>query len=108
MIRHCVLVRRRDDVPSGSWARTMADLGALVEALPGALSIAWGPNVSPEAGMDQGFSEGFVVDFADAAARDAYLVHPDHVRIGERIVAAADQGTAGVLVFDLEVDGDVR
>ena len=104
MIRHCVLVRLRDDVPSGSWGRTMADLAALVDALPGALSIAWGPNVSPEAGMDHGFSEGFVIDFEDATARDAYLAHPEHVRLGARIVAAADRGTSGVLVFDLEVD----
>ncbi|MDB5556776.1 MAG: hypothetical protein JWL86_6760 [Rhizobium sp.] len=37
-----------------------------------------GVNVSPETGMDKGYSEGFISDFESAAARDAYLIHPEH------------------------------
>ncbi|HVX80463.1 MAG TPA: Dabb family protein, partial [Devosiaceae bacterium] len=43
--------------------------------------------------------------FDTAAARDAYLVHPDHQAVGARIVAAAEGGPAGILVFDFELPG---
>nr|WP_292237006.1 hypothetical protein [Mesorhizobium sp.] len=43
------------------------------------------------------------MDFRDAAARDAYLVHDDHSRAGARLVAALEGGTDGLMVFDLEI-----
>lgn len=103
MIRHCVFIRFRDDVPASDRQSIYGALSALCARLPGALTIKSGLNVSPETGMDKGFSEGFILDFADAAARDAYLVDPEHQAIGGRIVSAAVDGAEGVLVFDLEV-----
>ncbi|PIO42279.1 Dabb family protein [Phyllobacterium zundukense] len=103
MIRHCVFLRFRDDVPATDRHSIYSDLEVLCAKLPGALTIHSGLNVSPETGMDKGFSEGFVLDFADAAARDAYLVHPEHQAIAGRIVASTAGGTDGVFVFDLEV-----
>ena len=46
---------------------------------------------------------GFVVDFRDAAARDAYLPHPEHMKVGKALVEAAQGGVEGILVFDYEV-----
>jgi len=103
MIRHCVFLRFRDDVPSLDRQSIYRDLQTLCAKLPGALAITSGANVSPEEGMDKGFSEGFILDFADAAARDAYLVHPEHQEIAGRIVASTAGGTEGVFVFDMEV-----
>lgn len=103
MIRHCVFIRFHDDFSVPDRQSLYSELAALSAKLPGALTIKAGVNVSPEVGMDKGFSEGFIIDFADAAALDAYLVHPEHQAIGGRIVAAAIDGTDGVFVFDLEV-----
>ena len=61
-----------------------------------------GPNVNPE-GRGKGYDEGLLIDFDDAAARDAYLVHPDHQKIGARLVAAASGGTDGLFVFDFDL-----
>jgi hypothetical protein len=101
MIRHIVLVR----FPVGTGGEVKAalwrDLDALRDRIPGMTGFEVGPNVSPE-GLARGYTDGFVVTFADAAARDAYLVHPDHQAIGGRIVAAAEGGLEGVLVFDFE------
>ena len=47
--------------------------------------------------------DGFTVDFADAAARDAYLPHPDHQLVGKMVVAALDGGLEGLAVVDWEV-----
>ena len=51
----------------------------------------------------RGYTHGFTMDFADTAARDAYLVHPDHISAGGRLCACAEGGRDGVLVVDLEV-----
>lgn len=103
VIRHCVFLRFRDDVPTTDRQSIYLALEALCAKLPGALTIRLGANVSPETGMDKGFSEGFILDFADAAARDAYLVHPEHQTIANHIVVSTAGGTEGILVFDMEV-----
>lgn len=103
MIRHCVFIRFRDDVPASERQACYDDLAKLCKRLPGALAFTSGANVSPEAGMDKGYTEGFILDFTDAEARDAYLIDPEHQAIGGRIVSSAVGGPDGVFVFDLEV-----
>jgi hypothetical protein len=66
--------------------------------------VAFGANVSPEP-FARGFTHGFTIDFRDAAARDAYLAHPDHGRAGARLVAALEGGTDGLFVLDFEMPG---
>jgi hypothetical protein len=102
MLRHCVFLRFRSEIDAAQKAALYADLAALESVVPGFLGMSAGPNVSPE-GKDQGFADGFVMDFADAAARDAYLVHPDHKAAGARLTAALDGGSAGLVVFDMEI-----
>lgn len=99
MIRHIVLVKFRADVPPAERSAIFADLAAL--RIDGLLGTSFGPNVSPE-GKDRGFADGFVMDFRDAAARDAYLVDPEHQRLGARMVAALEGGRDGLIVVDIE------
>ena len=102
MILHCVFLRFRSDVGERDKLGLYAGIAALKDRIPGMLDVQAGPNVSPEA-LDKGFSEGFVVTFADAAARDRYLADEDHRMVGARIVAATEGGVDGVFVFDLQV-----
>jgi hypothetical protein len=102
MIRHCVFVKFRADVSADERASIYAGLAALVGRIEGLLSADFGPNTSPE-GMAKGFNDGFIMDLADAAARDRYLVDPAHKAAGSRLVAALEGGRDGLLVFDLEV-----
>jgi hypothetical protein len=104
MIRHCVFIRFRPTVSEPEKAALMAEIAALKPRIPGFLAAHIGRNVSPETGMDKGYAEGFIVDFADAAARDAYLVDPEHQKTGARLVAAAVGSAEGILVYDLEVE----
>ena len=105
MIRHCVFIRFRDAVPASERAGLFAEIAALKTHIPGLLAVHVGVNVSPETGMDKGYSDGFIVDFADASARDAYLVDPAHQTAGAKIVAAAVGGIEGIIVYDLEIPG---
>jgi len=103
MIRHCVFVKFRADVSAAEKADIYAGLNALVGRIPGLLRADFGPNISPE-GVSQGFDDGFIMDLADAAARDRYLVDPAHKAAGSRLVAALEGGRDGIMVFDLQVD----
>jgi len=103
MIRHCVFIRFHSDLADAQKLEIFTDIEALKPLVPGFLAAHIGVNVSPETGMDKGYSEGFIIDFADAAARDAYLTHPEHQRVGGRIVAAAQGGADGIFVYDIEV-----
>lgn len=100
MIRHLVLLRFRPVVTEADRAALMADLDALRAHLPGMLSFTALTNVSPEEPVVHGFRDGFAIDLADAAARDAYLADPAHRAAGARLVAACVGGAEGILVFD--------
>ena len=101
MIRHCVLLRFATDVSPGDKAAIYEQLASLQHSVAGFQRIACGPNSSTEQ-LSQGFDDGFVIEFTDTSARDAYLSHPDHQRAGEALVAMLDGGPAGLVVFDLD------
>ena len=102
MIRHCVFVQFRADVPDTERAAIHADLEALRNVIDGMDTVHFSANVSPEP-FARGLTHGFTIDFRDAASRDAYLVHPDHQKAGGRLVAALEGGTDGLLVIDLDI-----
>ena len=101
MIRHFVLLKARPDVTEAHIHSIFADLHTL--KLPGILAIHSGRSESPEQ-IERGYLHGFTVDFADWQALAAYQVHPDHKRVGAALVAAAQGGIDGILVFDLPVE----
>ena len=104
MIRHCVFIHFKPTISAQYKAELFNEIDALKARIPGMLAVHIGINVSPEDGMDKGFSNGFMVDFADSFARDAYLEDSEHKQTGGRLVAAAEGGIAGILVYDLETD----
>lgn len=102
MIRHCVLVNFKGSVTAAEREAIYDELRALKPKVDGLIDGWFGHNASPE-GLAQGFADGFIIDFRDAAARDAYLVHPDHQAAGAKLVAALEDGVGGLVVFDLVV-----
>ena len=103
MIRHCVFIQFKSEVTQVHRSELFAEIAALQSRLPGISAVHLGCNVSPEVGMDKGFSDGFMVDFVDAEARDVYLEDSEHKRAGAKLVESADGGIAGILVYDMEV-----
>lgn len=102
MIRHCVFVRFKGSVSLAEREAIYDELRALRGKVDGLLAATFGHNASPE-GLGQGFSDGFIIDFRDAAARDAYLVHPDHQAAGGKLVEALEDGIGGLIVFDMQL-----
>ncbi|SCB32453.1 Dabb family protein [Rhizobium hainanense] len=102
MILHCVFLRLKSAMIQEEKKALFESVAALQKVIPGIIDVKHGPNVSPE-GLHGGFADGFVVTFESVEARDAYLVHPGHVAVGERIVSSADGGLAGLMVFDFNL-----
>ncbi len=103
MIRHCVFIRFQPSITDDMVAALMQEIANLGEHLPGILEMHLGDNVSPEFGMDKGFSRGFMIDFDSAENRDTYLDDPAHKAAGANLVAAAVDGPAGIIVYDMEI-----
>ena len=99
MITHVVLLRVKKSVPAKEVERVFDAIGGLRARIPGIRSFSWGPYSSPE-GLHRGFTHGFVMTFADASARDAYLPHPEHEVVKSMVLAILDGGIDGVVAFD--------
>jgi hypothetical protein len=102
MIRHIVLLKARPEVTEAQITAIFADLHTIRAKLPGILAIHSGRSESPEK-IERGYLHGFTVDFTDWDALAAYQDHPDHKRVGAALVAAAQGGIDGILVFDLPI-----
>ena len=98
-IKHVVFLHFKPDTSQSLLDEIFRDLQAVVDKLPGVLDFTHGPNASIE-GLARGFTHGFVMTFADEAARDAYLPDPDHEAVKQKILAALEGGIDGVLVLD--------
>jgi len=97
-VKHIALFKFKEGTSEEQVQSVLDQLLEISDTIPGIEDYVAGTNNSPE-GLSQGFTHGFVMSFADAAARDAYLTHPDH----EKFKAAAIPNIDAVTVFDFEV-----
>jgi len=100
MIQHIVLVKFRAEITADQKQAIWDELAGLGDIVDGLVSATFGGNISPE-GFSRGYTDGFVMGFTDAAARDAYLDHPAHKIAGGKMVAALAGGVDGLLVVDI-------
>src|SRR5471032_1320444 len=101
MIRHVVLFKLRHGLGASPVAEIFNALKGLKNEIPGIIAVSGGGDVSPE-GLQRGNTHAFTVDFTNAAARDAYLPHPAHQKVGGMIVASSESGVDGITVLDWE------
>jgi len=97
-IRHIVLFQWKLGTTEAKIAESFRELAALKGVIPGLQRFEAGPYSSPE-GLNRGYTHGFIMTFADAASRDAYLPHPEH----ERVKAIIGPNLETVVAFDFEV-----
>ena len=97
-VKHIALIKFKEGTSEEQINSLFDQILDLTENVEGIEDYVSGPNSSPE-GLNQGFTHGFVMTFADAAARDGYLPHPEHEKVKASILPLAES----VLVFDFEV-----
>jgi quinol monooxygenase YgiN len=99
MLRHLVLLKFKAEATPAEVEAIVQAFVALRESVDAVSGLEWGTDVSPE-GLAKGFTHAFLLSFADAAARDAYLPHPAHQAFVERLQPLL----ADVLVIDYETE----
>ena len=77
-LRHVVLFGFKPSASEAQVDDLVTRFRALQGLVPGIDAFECGTNSSPE-GLAQGHSHCFTLTFASDAARDGYLVHPDHL-----------------------------
>ncbi len=98
-VKHVVLLKLKSNTSSSRIHELFAALAGLQQKIPGIVDFCWGPYSSHE-GLNKGFSHGFIMTFANEAARDGYLPHPDHEVVKAMILPELDGGLDGVVAFD--------
>lgn len=80
-VRHVVAFKYKANATADQISRVTDAFRALQDKIPGIVAFEYGTNQSPE-GHDDGFTHLYLVTFENAAARDAYLPHPEHEKFG--------------------------
>ena len=96
-VQHIALFRFKPGTAAETIQRATDDLRRLSKVIPGITDFSIGTNNSPE-GLADGLTHGFVMKFKDAAARDAYLPHPEH----EKFKSFVRPHIERVVVFDYD------
>ncbi|WP_223421381.1 Dabb family protein [Tateyamaria pelophila] len=102
MIRHCVMLRLREDADPRQVNAVMLDLAKVVDRLDGCGDFCAGPNRDFE-DKTPDYAYGFTLDARNAKALAAYAVDPEHKALGAQLVDLCHGGGDGILVFDIEV-----
>ena len=77
MIRHILLIAFKAGTLADDIAAVRAAFLGIPARVNGVVAVEWGENDSPE-GRAEGFTHSVLMTFADEAARQHYLPHPDH------------------------------
>ena len=83
-VRHVVVFKFRPDAPAAQIQQVTDAFRALQTKIPGIIGFEHGVNDSPE-GKNLGFTHVYTLTFENAAARDAYLPHPEHQAFGRTL-----------------------
>ena len=97
MLLHTVLIRPATGVTESDLDGLALQTARIAERLCGTGNYDVGPNSTQEP-LDQGYTFGFILRFADRVALAAYHSDPEHRQLSQRIQELAET----VLVFDLE------
>ena len=96
-VRHVVVFKYKPEATPAQIKQVTDAFRALASTIPGITAFEDGVNNSPE-GKNQGFTHVYMLTFKDAAARDAYLPHPEHQKFGQVL------GKSGIFVDAFVVD----
>ena len=100
-VKHVVVFKYKPAASAEHIEQVTTAFKALKGKIPGIVSFEYGTNNSPEK-LNKGFTHVYLLTFTDAAARDAYLPHPEHKKFGELL------GKLGVLEEPFVVDFEVQ
>lgn len=100
-VRHIVVFKYKSSATPEQINEVTTAFRDLKDKIPGIVSFEHGVNNSPE-NLNKGFTHVYLLTFESAAARDAYLPHPEHRKFGALL------GRLGILEGPFVVDYEVQ
>jgi antibiotic biosynthesis monooxygenase (ABM) superfamily enzyme len=98
LVDHLVLFRVREDAAPEEVEELLGGLRALRSAVPNVVDISVGENFSERGGS---FTHGLFVRFATPDDLHAYMGHPEHLKVVERLDALTE-GDRIVVDYDFD------
>lgn len=98
MTRHFGVFEFKPEITHEQIDESFVALTDLTNKIPGLLSVEHGPYKSDE-GLNDGFTHGFIMTFESPEARDAYLPHPDHIKVVDLVQPRLKR----LVVFDFDI-----
>lgn len=95
MIRHILLIKFNNTADTAKIAAVQTLFESMPDKIEGVRSVEWGTNDSPE-GLNKDFTHSVLMTFADEAARQRYLPHPEHEALKQVFVPLVED----IVVFD--------
>ena len=83
-VQHAVSFKFKTTAKPEDIKKVETAFAGLKKKIPQIKALEWGTNISPE-NFNKGFTHCWILTFASAADRDAYLVHPDHKEFGKSL-----------------------
>ncbi|MGB8344575.1 MAG: Dabb family protein [Ktedonobacteraceae bacterium] len=83
MITHIVLLQPKTGISHTQMITALDHVQALQQAIPGILLVRTGKNLNST--NDQGYTYGFVIQFADRATYEGYAPHLAHQPVSEEL-----------------------
>ena len=98
MTRHFGVFQFKAEITQDQIDVSFAALVDLKNKIPGLQSVEHGPYKSDE-GLNDGFTHGFIMTFDTPECRDAYLPHPDHLKVVDLVQPRLER----LVVFDFDI-----
>jgi hypothetical protein len=97
-LHHIVLIDCAENADAQAISEVVRRFALPQTHVPDIDAFEWGENCSPE-GLHNGHTHAFLLTFGSTEARDAYLIHPNHVAFADWVKPFV----ASVTVFDYRV-----
>ncbi|AOM79623.1 Dabb family protein [Pedobacter steynii] len=94
---HILLFKVKPEISAAQADEFKTMFVELKDKIPGIERVHWAANISPSP-FAKGWTEGCSMIFTSEAHRDAFLMHPEHVKLSAYRQAFADD----LLIYDLE------
>ena len=96
MLTHVVLLKPKTEVTEDEILTALAHVQALQQAIPGIVSVETGKNLNES--NNQGYTHGFVMQFAGREDLKAYAPHLAHQVVSEELQRISQS----IIDFDVE------
>ncbi len=83
-LKHLVILKFKPATTDIQIHEFTLEFTSLKKRIPGILALDYGINNSPE-NLNKEFRHVYTLTFFDEAARDAYLIHPEHVKFTDYV-----------------------